>query len=160
MRIAVRRLVSVASIGWLAAILLGTFLASRPSVGTAAYALSLAIYQTGALVCHQLSERSFYLWGRQMPVCARCTGLYGGAALAAAVALTGRVERIRGQLWNRSKVVLSAAAVPTAMTLLYEWTTGAMPSHWVRALTALPLGAAVMLIVVAAATMDSAVEVH
>lgn len=32
----------------------------------------------GAAVCHRLPERSFFWDGRQMPLCARCTGLYIG----------------------------------------------------------------------------------
>lgn len=32
----------------------------------------------GAAVCHRLPERSFFWDGRQMPLCARCTGLYTG----------------------------------------------------------------------------------
>jgi hypothetical protein len=39
--------------------------------------------------------------------------------------------------------VLLLALVPTAVTLIFEWTTGVMPPHWVRALAGVPLGAAV-----------------
>jgi hypothetical protein len=31
--------------------------------------------------CHQLQERSFFIRGRQMPLCARCTGILLGLAV-------------------------------------------------------------------------------
>ena len=34
------------------------------------------------LVCHQIPERSLWIAGTPMPVCARCTGLYFGALAA------------------------------------------------------------------------------
>src|SRR5688500_5253677 len=43
--------------------------------------LSAAMYAAGALVCHQRPERSFYIEDAQLPVCARCFGLYAGALL-------------------------------------------------------------------------------
>ena len=44
-------------------------------------------------VCHRISGRSFMLNGRQFPLCARCTGMYLGAALAVlALWLTGRAH--------------------------------------------------------------------
>jgi hypothetical protein len=44
--------------------------------------------------------------------------------------------------------MLALAALPTVVTLAYEWTTGHMPSNTVRALAGLPLGAAVSWIVI------------
>jgi len=73
-----------------------------------------------------------------LPVCARCTGIYVGASISA-LGFRGRLVTTR---WN-PKVVLLAALVPTAATLVFEWTTGVMPSHWVRALAGAPLGTAV-----------------
>ena len=35
----------------------------------------------GYAVCHQLSERSFHVDGHQLPLCARCSGMYLGAVL-------------------------------------------------------------------------------
>jgi uncharacterized membrane protein len=35
----------------------------------------------GFAVCHRIEERSFQVNGRQMPLCARCTGMYLGAML-------------------------------------------------------------------------------
>jgi hypothetical protein len=46
------------------------------------------------------------------------------------------------------------------VTLAYEWLSGVMPGHWIRAAAGFPLGAIVMLILIAATTVDSAVEVH
>ena len=39
------------------------------------------MYAAGSFICHQIPERSFHLDGIQLPVCARCFGLYGGGAL-------------------------------------------------------------------------------
>ena len=38
----------------------------------------------GSAVCHQDSTHSFLVFGRQMPLCARCTGMYLGALLSLA----------------------------------------------------------------------------
>src|SRR3954447_23633613 len=66
---------------WPAALVAATRIAALPQRGDAAYLLSAAVYFSGSLLCHQRPERSFYLWGTQFPVCARCAGLYAGAAL-------------------------------------------------------------------------------
>ena len=36
----------------------------------------------GSAVCHQMAERSFIFDGMQMPLCARCTGIYTGVFFA------------------------------------------------------------------------------
>jgi len=35
----------------------------------------------GYAVCHRISERSFHVFGRQLPLCARCTGEFNAAAM-------------------------------------------------------------------------------
>jgi uncharacterized membrane protein len=40
--------------------------------------IAVTIYAGFSKVCHQLSERSFYLAGHPLAVCSRCTGLYAG----------------------------------------------------------------------------------
>ncbi|MCA9946599.1 MAG: DUF2085 domain-containing protein [Anaerolineales bacterium] len=48
----------------------------------------------GAAICHRITSRSFVINGRQLPLCARCTGMYLGVALAfVALLLAGRTRR-------------------------------------------------------------------
>ncbi len=45
----------------------------------------------GYAVCHRLDERSFHVDGRELPLCARCSGMYLGAVLGIAFqAITAR----------------------------------------------------------------------
>lgn len=54
------------------------------------HALDGADY-VGYSVCHRITDRSFTVAGRQLPLCARCTGMYLGVSLTFAVlALAGR----------------------------------------------------------------------
>jgi uncharacterized membrane protein len=48
----------------------------------------------GAAICHRITNRSFVINGRQLPLCARCTGMYLGVALAfGTLLLAGRGRR-------------------------------------------------------------------
>jgi uncharacterized membrane protein len=119
--------------------------------------VAAAVYAVGSLICHQMPERSFHLGASQLPVCARCLGIYAGAALGtlgAAATLAGlppgeRPGRAAGW-WRGSRVWIAAAAVPTAATLLLE-AAGVWPAtNMVRACAGAPLGAAVGVMVAAA----------
>jgi uncharacterized membrane protein len=132
-----RRVFLVLAIVWMIAIPVATFAATRPDAPPAVYGFALAVYSIGRLVCHQLPARSFRLWRMSMPVCARCTGIYAGAAASAlAFAFMNLRER-------NPKTVLLVAMLPTAATLVFEWTTGITPANWMRALAGVPLGVAV-----------------
>lgn len=49
---------------------------------------------SGYALCHRITERSFTINGRQFPLCARCSGMYLGAALVVVIAgLSGRMRR-------------------------------------------------------------------
>jgi uncharacterized membrane protein len=49
----------------------------------------------GGGICHRLTPRSFVINGRQLPLCARCTGMYLGTALVFLVlGLAGRWRRV------------------------------------------------------------------
>jgi len=137
----------VLTVAWALLVPAAAFAASRPSgEWTGGYVLALVVYRLGGLLCHQRPERSFVLFGAQLPVCARCAGIYAGAALTMAAASTW-VRAPLGRPVDRRMLVL--AAVPAALTLLFEWTTGRMPGHWIRALSGAPLGAVVAWVVYA-----------
>src|SRR5581483_7048845 len=109
------------------------------------------VYAAGSVVCHQRPERSFQLFGAQLAVCARCAGIYAGAAASALVAgcraglRRGRSAAARGGTAASRAAVrigLAAASAPAAATIVYEWASGAMPSHAVRAASGALIGAA------------------
>jgi hypothetical protein len=81
-----------ASSAWAVLLLAAPFAASRPHASPLASALIVGVYSIGGLVCHQLPERSYHIWTAQMPVCARCAGIYFGAAASAIVAALGRAR--------------------------------------------------------------------
>ena len=140
-----RRSFLALSTSWAVALPLAAFAASRPAAGAAVYGFALTVYSIGRLICHQLPERSFHLWRATLPVCARCTGIYVGAAATAIVlAMTASPSRRRGEAAKAdARLVLLVSFLPTAGTLIFEWTTGITPSNWIRALAGAPLGAAV-----------------
>jgi uncharacterized membrane protein len=106
-------------------------------------------------VCHQLPERSFHLWTRQLPVCARCTGIYVGAAIGSLVALAAPM---RGLATRVERAIPVAACAPTAATLVFEWTTGVTPSNAVRAAAGVALGAPIAWLVVRLLTMSRSAQ--
>jgi uncharacterized membrane protein len=145
-----RRAFVTSSVAWFGALPLATLAASQPHPSTAVYLGAFLVYLAGSVLCHQLPARSFFLWGAQMPVCARCTGIYAGAAVTAIVAT---VRTLRppsadagvGLYDKRAALVL--AALPTIVTLAYEWTTGQTPANWIRAAAGVPIGVVVAWIV-------------
>ncbi len=137
---------------WVAALFWAPYAAARTAPGSPAFRLATGVYLTGSLVCHQRAGRSFHLWGTQLPVCARCAGLYLLVPLGAVSAclLRRRVVPGGGAEAVRWRYLLAVALVPTAATVLLEWTGVAAMTNTARAAAALPLGAAVGWIVEAA----------
>lgn len=128
---------TIGALAWGATLFVAPFAltSSNPRLVAAA----AAVYSGAGLICHQRAERSFHLAGVQQPVCARCTGLYvsGAAAALAAWLLWRRPRAPRG-----IRRVLGLAAAPTALTVALELAGLVYPSNMVRAMCALPLGAA------------------
>ena len=134
--------------------LLSGALAAR--VYEAAPAFSAVVYLAASRVCHQRPERSFHYYGVKWPVCGRCSGLYLGGAVAAIV-LAGAARRRRRA--PHLLVWLAAAAVPTAVTLGLEWLGLAAVTTTARFLSAVPLGALVLAVIVrTAAGPPAAIE--
>jgi len=151
------------AIGWAVAVPVAVFAASRhaSSASSTGYAFALVVYGIGRLICHQRPERSFFLFGAPLAVCARCAGIYAGAALMAiaegvwAHPVQQPSSHGGAPAGGAARRLLLIAVAPTAATLLYEWTTHHMPGHWVRAASGAVLGAAIAWIVCRASSADS-----
>ena len=154
-----RRALIGAAMGWPIALLLAPVAAARPQSSTIGYPFALVMYAAGRVICHQRPERSFHLLSVQLPVCARCLGIYAGAALISVIVAARpgfspalpfggtRHRAAAGDGRSSARTVLLISALPTAATLLAEWATGHAPGNWTRALSGVPLGAAVAWIV-------------
>lgn len=105
--------------------------------------LAAFVYAAGSLVCHQLPERSFHVAGVQLPVCARCTGLYIGAVAGALMWVTyfhRRGNLIRDRGYSHARQALALAALPTAFSVATAWLGWWDPGNALRAALAAPLG--------------------
>jgi len=154
-----RRAFVAAAMAWPIALLLAPVAAVRPQPASIGYGFALVVYAAGSVICHQRPERAFHLLGAQLPVCARCLGIYTGAALISVIAavrwaspaalLFGGFPRraAAGEGRSLAKTVLLVSVLPTVATLLVEWATGHTPDNWTRAFSGVPLGAAVAWIV-------------
>jgi uncharacterized membrane protein len=125
-----------------------------PASSDAAVVAAALVYRAGSVLCHQQHGRSFELDGSQLPVCARCTGLYAGAGAGAALAWLGLLARRQRaaapQLSiDRWRILAVVSAMPTLTAWAAEHGLGLGVTNLVRFATALPLGAAVAAIVVA-----------
>ena len=152
---------------WLLLLVLVPLLLAHDTGGRGVTMAAAGTYLVGSVICHQRPDRSFHIWGVQMPVCARCAGLYLGAAVGALLAGARRVsltrlrrpavqpcpadQARRGRIPAVTvvmaspvvRVIVLVAAVPTAVTWLGE-AVGWLPfAGGVRAVAAVPLGAAV-----------------
>jgi uncharacterized membrane protein len=76
----------------LAPLLLLAAAAATPFVLSRGYlAIWYALHYGFSLVCHQQPERSFYLFGAPVAVCARCLGIYLGAAVGLLLQTSRRI---------------------------------------------------------------------
>ena len=123
-------LLTAAAVAWVALVL------TAPSAAGGRLPLLGAVaYQMGSRICHQRPERSFHIAGTQMPVCARCFGLYAGGAAGLALAWVFRRWSPRAM-----KSSLFVAALPIAVTVGLEWLQIIGTSNVFRWLTGVPLG--------------------
>ncbi len=140
---------------WVLALALATAAAASGTPGSLAFSATAAVYAVASLLCHQRPERSFHVLSTQLPVCARCAGLYLGAAIAACVAVGHHSRAVRSTLSaSQSRTIFLVAAVPTLLTLAVEWTTRTAASNVWRAMAGLPLGAAIAWILVTTGRLE------
>jgi uncharacterized membrane protein len=115
------------------------------------------IFAIGGVICHQKPERSFFIDGHQLPVCARCTGLY----LSAVIGLMCWIGLKAARRWRpialsprTALAVVAIAAVPTVLSVASNLLGFGDGSNVSRALLAIPLGASAGAIVTAVGTKD------
>jgi len=70
------------SIIWLIILVTGPYLLSHGFENNIIISLYYTLFK---LICHQKPDRSYFLWGYQIPVCVRCTGVYVGIIVGAVV---------------------------------------------------------------------------
>jgi len=144
---------AIAALGWASTLVLVPWLLARRPDALGVRPLAAIAYLSGSLVCHQRPERSFRPWGAQMPVCARCFGLYAPAPVGAALALAagaGWLGRRRRLTVRHVRALLLVTGLPTAVTWSAEWLGIVTLTPATRFAAALPLGFAVAWVLVAA----------
>ncbi len=162
-----RALIASAAVLWAAALPLAPLGLGSSTASSIERVASSLVYLAGAVVCHQRPERSFDLAGHAWPVCARCSGIYLGAA--AAVLLFLALERagphhstVRDGTLRAAaaRLAVGLAMLPAALSLVWEWTTGLTPPDLVRAATGVAIGAVVAWVVMRALSVEPAVGVN
>ncbi len=150
MRRAVAVFYLAAASAWIVAIPATPWLSVHLHRERPGFLLSGAMYQFGSLICHQRADRSFHLEGVQLPVCARCSGLYAGAPLGAIAALLLARFRHRDLSARAARLALIAGAAPTGLFWIAERMGWLVVSNTARAVSALPLGFMVSMTIAAA----------
>lgn len=110
--------------------------------------VGLAVYRVGQVVCHQRPERSFHWAGHAWPVCARCAGIYAGAAIGMLLAFRISLSAVV-RTPTRVRRYLCIAVAPAVASLLFEWVTGIVPANAVRAVTGVAAGGVAALLLAA-----------
>lgn len=104
----------------------------------------------GYAICHRISVRSFFIGKIQMPLCARCTGIYLGVVLGVAVMMGAGRWRYGTHPPTRVIVamalfitVMGADGVNSYVTLIPGLPHVYEPQNWLRLLTGILAGVAV-----------------
>ncbi len=135
---------TIARLVWLACVALAlsaiAVIVGAPLAAAAGHpGLAATLYRGFSVLCHQLPERSYFIAEHPLAVCARCTGLYAGFALA--MLLYPLVRPLRSMDWPRRELLILAAlpmAIDFGLTFFGVWEN----THTSRLLTGLLLGGA------------------
>jgi uncharacterized membrane protein len=137
--------IALAALAWLTLLILAPL--ATPSIAT-------VIYTVGGIICHQMPERSFHIDGVQLPVCARCLGIYAGAAAAASIHVLAGFSR-RPARWRvlsprAARRLFLLTATPTLFTFALDYAGFWDTSNVVRAIAGLVAGGGGALVVMSA----------
>ncbi len=137
--------IALAALAWL------TLLILTPIVSPS---IAAVVYAVGGVICHQMPERSFHLDGVQLPVCARCLGIYAGAAVAASIhvlwGLAASPARWRRLSPRAARRLFLLTATPTLVTVALDYAGVWDTSNVVRVIAGLTVGAGGALVVMSA----------
>lgn len=107
----------------------------------------------GYAVCHRIDARSFFAGERQMPLCARCSGMYLGALLG--IAYLAKFGKRAGLPSLKVSIVLVAFLVAFGLdgvnsTLHFfpDFQGPYQPQNWLRLLTGTGLGLGIAAVIV------------
>ena len=89
------------------------------------------------IFCHGIPERCLTLWGIRMPICARCTAIYTGLALAA-----GTFRLLPLMRERTARIILFMATIPLALDGLSQLARLRESSNGLRLATGLATGIA------------------
>ncbi|MDQ3473147.1 MAG: DUF2085 domain-containing protein, partial [Acidobacteriota bacterium] len=103
--------------------------------------ISGTLYQAFSFVCHQQPERSFFIAGQPLAVCARCTGLYTGFALTTLLyPLFTSVRRTNPAERKWLFIAVAPLAIDFGLGFLGIWEN----THWSRFITGALFGSVVV----------------
>ncbi|HIH02185.1 TPA: DUF2085 domain-containing protein [Thermoplasmata archaeon] len=102
----------------------------------------------GSSLCHQLDERSFFIDGFQMPLCARCLGLHLAFLVSAAMIMTRRDSRLSGLPPARSMVALGVLMIPAMADVILSYLDVVDSDNTRRVVTGALFGAALAFVLV------------
>lgn len=103
------------------------------------------IYLFFSKICHQIPDRSFFIFGKQLAVCSRCTGLYFGF-LSGAIIYPFIFKLNRA--WTPSRKYLFLAGIPITIDILIRTFHIAENTFASRLTTGLILGATTVLFMI------------
>lgn len=136
------RTAQIAALPLAACLWLGLLLAAPLALSRGALPVAtMTLYRSASVLCHQKTERSFAVAKSQMPVCARCLGLYAAGTLGVLAHLGMRRTRLAPPA-AQARAVLAAAALPVLLSVGLEWLGVFQGSNATRFVSGLPLGVA------------------
>jgi uncharacterized membrane protein len=109
--------------------------------------VAATLYQAFSHVCHQQPERSFFILGRPLAVCARCTGIYSGLALTTLLyPLLTPLQRTNPPARKWLFIAAAPLAIDFVLGALGIWEN----THWSRLLTGAIFGSGIVFFVMPA----------